>query len=115
MIRAYHDNVVIVLEEQERETASGITIVHDPKNNRRGIRTAKVVASGPGYWTRMGKFVENTVQPGQRVMVDALAGQDYRLDLSVPRHNKGTEFGELVGERGEFRIVREQEIHCVIE
>jgi hypothetical protein len=60
-------------------------------------------------------FVANEVQPGDRVIVDALAGQNYALDLSVPRHNKSTQFQELFGERGEFRIVREQEILAVFE
>jgi hypothetical protein len=59
--------------------------------------------------------VPNTVQPGDRVIVDARAGQNYDMDLTTPRHNKPTEFQELVGERGEFRIVREEEILAVIE
>jgi hypothetical protein len=58
--------------------------------------------------------VPNTVKVGDRVIVDALAGQNYALDLSVPRHNKTQEFQELFGDRGEFRIVREEEILGVL-
>jgi uncharacterized cupin superfamily protein len=33
----------------------------------------------------------------------------------VPRSNKSAEFQELFGDRGQFRIVREQEILAVLE
>jgi co-chaperonin GroES (HSP10) len=126
--RAYADNVVLAFEPRETETASGLSIVHSGKSGAREHRTAKVVASGPGYWQTMGKvdklgryekgfrrvFVPNTVKVGDRVIVDALAGQDYALDLNVPRHNKAQEFQELFGDRGEFRIVREEEILAVL-
>jgi co-chaperonin GroES (HSP10) len=122
--RAYADNVVIQIEPRETQTESGLTLVHGGKNGAREHRTARVVASGPGYYrskpggangTERGVFVPNEVKPGMRVIVDALAGQDYALDLSVPRHNKSAEFQELFGDKGEFRIVREEEILAVIE
>jgi co-chaperonin GroES (HSP10) len=120
--RAYADNVVLAFEPRETQTASGLSVVHSGKNGAREHRTARVVASGPGYWHRFGTsqrstrvFVENTVKVGDRVIVDALAGQDYRMDLSIPRHNKDQQFQELFGERGEFRIVREEEILGVLE
>ena len=129
MFRAYADNVVLALEPLEQQTASGLHTPHSGKNGARDHRIARVVQSGPGYWTRMGKrdargmyatgwrdvFVPNTVKPGERVIVDALAGQDYAMDLNVPRHNKNQEFQELFDERGEFRIVREEEILGVLE
>jgi len=122
--RAYADNVVIQIEPRETQTESGLTLVHGGKNGAREHRTARVVASGPGYYrskpggangTERGVFVPNEVKPGMRVIVDALAGQDYALDLSVPRHNKSAEFQELFGDKGEFRIVREEEILGVLE
>ena len=128
-MRAYADNVVLAFEPRETETKSGLSIVHSGKSGAREHRIARVVQSGPGYWTRMGNrdargmyatgwrdvFVPNTVKPGERVIVDALAGQDYAMDLSVPRHNKSQQFQELFGDRGEFRIVREEEILGVVE
>lgn len=115
MIRAYQDNVVIVLDPQETETKSGIAIVHNRSPGAREHRTARVIASGPGYHTRLGALVPNEVKAGDRVLVDAVAGQNYAMDLTVPRHNKSSQFGELFGDRGEFRIVREQEILGVLE
>lgn len=114
-IRAYQDNCIIVLEPIETETKSGLAIVHNRAPGAREQRTARVIASGPGYYTRLGALVPNTVKAGDRVMVDAMAGQNYAMDLTVPRHNKSAEFGELFGDRGEFRIVREQEILAVID
>jgi co-chaperonin GroES (HSP10) len=104
--RPYADNVVLTLEPIETTTASGIALVpHKPKH-----RTARVVFSGAGFWTRLNAFIPNESEPGQRVIVDALAGQNYDLDLTIPRHNKLSEFEELFGEKGEFRIVRQDDI-----
>ena len=112
--RAYADNVVIELEPAQTETASGIALV--PGGARaRDHRTARVIASGPGYRLGSGAFVPNEVRVGDRVLVDALCGQNYDMDLTVPRHNKSSEFQELFGDRGHFRIVREQEILAVFE
>ncbi len=130
MLRPLHDNVVIVLEPLETRTASGLSLVNlkDPKDRARASRTARVIASGPGYWySRRQKlssgqfsaptevFVSNETKPGDRVIVDANPGQDYRFDVTVPRTNGTTEFEEMVGEKGEFRIVREAEIYAVLE
>ena len=114
--RPYADNVLIVLEPEPTQTETGLHMVRLRGPGARYSRTARVIASGPGYFDeRLQRFVENTVRAGERVIVDAHAGQDYALDLTVPRHNKPTEFAELFGERGEFRVVREQEILGVID
>lgn len=126
MIRPLQDNVVLVLEPTGI-TQSGLHFVRDTK--RRGARAsvwARVVASGPGYYvprklplgdrkfTIEGRaFIPNETQPGDRVLINEDAGQDYMLDVSIPRHNVGHEFEELCGEKGQFRIVREQEIHLI--
>ena len=114
-LRAYADNVVLAFEPRETQTASGLALVHGAKTGARDHRIARVVASGPGYHKPSGLFVPNEVKTGDRVIVDALAGQNYQMDLSVPRHNKSQEFQELFGDRGEFRIVREEEILGVLE
>lgn len=111
-MRMYADNVCLVLEPMPTETPSGLAIIQSQAS--KGHRTARVLASGPGYLTRMGALVPNETKPGDRVVIDALAGQNYALDLNIPRHNKGAEFEELAGDRGEFRIVREEEILAIL-
>lgn len=105
--RCYQDNVVLRFVARASMTASGL---HLP-DTRQGEKTreAVVMAVGPGHRNRGGHFVATTVQVGARVLVDARAGQNYDLDLSVPRHNKPTEWADG---SGEFRIVREEEILC---
>lgn len=129
MIRPMHDNVLLVLEPLETMTASGLALPQRSAKTMRGSRTARVIASGPGYWyTRRQKlgdrqfsaptevFVPNETKPGDRVIIDADHGQDYKLDLEIPRHNLSTEFQELLGEKAEFRMVRESgEILAVLE
>lgn len=109
--RAYDDNVVIALEPIEQQTASGLTLIDSKQKHR----TAIVKAVGPGYINRGGFRVPMSVKVGDRVLVEPYAGQDYSADISIPRHNKDTRFQELFGERGEFRIVREEEILGVLE
>lgn len=117
MIRAYHDNVIIELEPLPTETKGGIVLPQSREAERRGHRMARVVASGPGYYTRLGAFVPNETKPGDRVIVDALAGQNYDFDFHVPRHNKPTEVTDLFRDGGgHFRIVRESgEILGIVE
>jgi co-chaperonin GroES (HSP10) len=117
MIRCYADNCLIELEPLETVSASGLALVHTRAPGAREHRFARVIASGPGYYTRLGALVPNTVQPGDRVVVDALAGDrmKYDWDISAPRQNKQPELDHLLGERGAFRVVREQEILCVVE
>lgn len=105
--RCYQDNVLLRFEELPKLSAGGL---HLP-DTRRGEKTrqAVVVAVGPGHTNRGGHFIPTTVKVGSRVVVDAQAGQNYELDLSVPRHNKPTEWADG---SGEFRIVREEEILC---
>lgn len=118
--RCYADNVLLELEPLETETKSGLSIVQHSRS-KRGIRTGIVRDSGPGYWGRPthaapgGVWHPNEVKPGDRVIVDALAGQDYTLDLNAPRQNKGAEWQALHGERGDFRMVRHDEIAAVVE
>lgn len=121
-VRMLQDNVLIRLDPPENVSRGG---VHLPENRQRPggreSRTATVLAVGPGYYQGCREcgctsvFVRTELKPGDRVVVDALAGQDYVLDVSVPRHNKGADFLRLLDERGEFRIAREGEILAVID
>lgn len=117
-MRPFMDNVFIELEPLP--TMQGA--LHLPQQTwlgARGSRIAKVIASGPGFYLNKAggargtvengrAFVPNQTKPGDRVIVDALAGTVYDGELSAPRHNKETQYGSL-------RVVREQEILGILE
>ena len=119
MMRPYADNVWIELEPLPTQTASGLFIPQQSRAGARGSRMATVVASGPGHYrqrrdgangTRDSVFIPNETKPGDRVIVDAMAGQAVQgleLELSLPRHNPHGDFGDS-------RIVREAEILAII-
>ena len=107
-IRMYQDNVAVRLEPLEQVSAGGL---HLPQSRKEKTRSATVLAVGPGHY-KGATFVPTQVQVGDRVIIDQIAGQNYDLDLSVPRHNKPTNWAD---ERGEFRIIREDEILAVVE
>lgn len=110
-IRAIQDNVVVRFLPRETVTAGGIHVPQTLARRKTGTREAEVMAVGPGHYRDSGHggLVPTTVRVGEVVLVDEQAGQDYRMDLNVPRHNKGAELSD------EFRIVREDEIHAVVE
>lgn len=117
--RPYADNVFIKLEPLDK-----IGSIHLPENADRaikGCRVGRVLKAGPGYWGRptylhpKGIFHQSEINAGDRVVVAWLAGNIYDWDLTKPRLNERAEFEALDGERGEFRMVREQEIIAVIE
>lgn len=125
-MKMYADNVAITLEPLELMTQSGLHLPQRTEAGAMGVRYARVLASGPGYYlTKRGgagstverpkAFIANQTKPGDRVLVPALCGTNFDMDLSIPRHNKGQEFKELLGEAGEFRIVRESEILAIVE
>lgn len=109
-LRAHQDNVVLLFEP-----ASSLSTVLHVMESKPKHRLARVMLSGPGYITKHGVLVENTVRERDRVVVDAIAGQDYALDINIPRHNAKSEFESMFGNSGNFRVVREQEILGVIE
>jgi len=109
-IRAYADNVIVRLEALPDRSEGGLHLPQNRQERRTGTRKAHVLAVGPGHRDARGVLIPTEVRPGDVVYIDALAGQDYSLDLNVPRHNKPSGWAD---ERGEFRIIREQEIHAV--
>ncbi len=125
-MRCYADNVALILEPLEVMTQGGLHLPQRTERGALGCRFAKVIASGPGHWAqRRGgagstvemaqAFVPNETKPGDRVLLPALSGTNFDLDISIPRHNKGEGFRELLGDKGEFRIVREAEILGIVE
>jgi len=113
-IRATQDNVIIRFIPEASETKGGLFLPQNRKRDKRGVRQAEVIAVGPGYYrdSGHGRFIPTTVKVGEIVLVDELAGQDYSLDINVPRQNKHADWADA---SGDFRIVREEEIHAVIE
>lgn len=117
-VRCYADNVLIELEPLETTTASGLAMVHTRAPGAREHRFARVVASGPGHKKKCcGAFVPNETKPGDRVLVDALAGDKMKwdFDISAPRQNNHGDMDHLLGERGAWRMVREEEILAIVE
>lgn len=116
MIRAYMDNVIVKILPPAETTKSGLIHIPATAGGPNGKQTvfAEVVASGPGWLMRNGRgpLVPNESRPGDVVVIDALAGQDFSMDLNVPRHNKDAGWAS---DQGQFRIVREDEIHGVVE
>lgn len=114
MIRAVQDNVIVRFLPEPEQTSGGLFIPQTAKANRRGVKRAEVLAVGPGYYrdSGHGRFIPTTLKVGEVVLVDALAGQDYCLDINTPRHNKGVEWAD---NQGNFRVVREDEVLAVIE
>ena len=128
-IRPTQDNVVIRLLPEPRQTAGGIVIPQqaDPRRAT-DVRRAEVVAVGPGHYRKRKRqlgsteYTEDTMvlvptelRPGDVILVHARAGQDYTWDLNIPRHNKPVELTEMGDQRGEFRIIREDEALGVLE
>jgi len=116
-MKPYADNVLIQLEPLPSLSEGGLHLPQQSRQGARGSRTAKVLASGPGHYrqtrdsangTRDQAFIPNETREGDRVLVDALAGQAWESDMSMPRHNKGGDFGDT-------RIVREAEILAILE
>lgn len=125
--RPLADNVLIVLEPEITETRSGIAMVRQRSAGARFSRTARVLESGKGYHGRPsylhpeGFFHPNTLKPGDRILVDALAGNNWDMDVSAPRNNGAdTRIPErqglrLTGEKSEVRVIREAEALAILE
>ena len=115
-MKPYADNVVVRLHPLETMSAGGLHLPQQSRQGARGSRRATVVASGPGHYrqvrdgangSRDQTFIKNETREGDVVLVDALAGQAWEADMSMPRHNKGGDFGDT-------RIVRESEILAIL-
>ena len=119
-IRPKDDNVLIILKPKPTVSRGGVHMV-EMNRRARQTREALVVRVGPGYYGKpnykfpAGPFHPTMLKAGQRILVDENAGQDYALDFTAPRHNKGAEFQKLCGRKGEFRFIREDEALAVLE
>lgn len=122
-VRPIADNVFIALEPYQDAPDTGregLVVVRSEQTKKRGVRAARVLASGPGYLTKQGVFIPNETRVGDRVAVSALAGQDWSLDFDAPRSNANAEHPDaasfaVLGGRSDVRCVREDEILCVLD
>ncbi len=121
MLRMLADNVLISLEPPPSETASGIAIVHTRAPGAKEHRTARVLSVGPGHYPGCKScggvkraFIPTSLVAGDRIMVDATCGQSWSFDVSSVRQNERTEFDAMLGERGNYRVIREAEALAVI-
>ena len=122
MLRMIADNALIQLEPPPSETASGIAIVHSRAPGAREHRTARVIAVGPGHSPGCkscggvkSAFIPTTLVAGDRILVDAMSGQKWDFDVSAVRQHECAEFDSVLGERGDFRVIREAEALAVLD
>ena len=115
------DNVLVVLEPEATETKSGIAIVHTRAPGAKEYRTARVLSVGPGHHPgckscggQKATFIPTTLVAGDRVLVTATCGNKWDFDVSSVRQNDHPEFDSMLGERGEFRVIRESEALAVL-
>lgn len=121
MIRMLADNALIALEPLPKETASGIALP-DRKAKTNEHRFARVLSVGPGHSPGCkvcsgvkSVFIPTTLRVGDRIIVGALSGNRWDLDVSSVRQNERADFDALLGERGEYRVIREAECLAVID
>lgn len=118
-IKMVQDNVLLGLLPDPEMTASGLLFV--PKTAKQApttTRLARVLAVGPGHHAgrnARGGFIPTTVQAGQTVLVDRVAGQDWTLDNTEPRHHQDEAGNPVAIEWDGYRVVREDEILAVVE
>ena len=120
-VRMTQDNCLIVLEPAPTETASGIAMVHTRAPGAKEHRTARVLSVGPGHHPgckscggQRSAFIPTTLVAGDRILVSATCGHKWDMDVSAVRQNEHSDFDNILGERGEFRIIREAEAHAVL-
>jgi co-chaperonin GroES (HSP10) len=117
---AYADNVLLELLPHETQTSSGIHLARLSADRPTEHRKARVLATGPGRYTRLGALVPNGVAPGDIVIVSATCGDKANwssFDVGdAPRANEeNARVSAIDGERGTFRVVRAEEILAVVE
>ena len=76
-LRPILDRIIIKTQDPEQSTAGGI-IIANAKNE--GIVEAEVLAVGPGTYDKKDNFVVPEVKPGDRILVNNMAGQKFNHD-----------------------------------
>ena len=71
------DRVVVMPEDAEEKTASGIIL---PDTAQEKPQMGKIVAAGPGKISDNGNVVEMTLQEGDKVLYGKYSGTEITLD-----------------------------------
>lgn len=83
-IQPLHDRVVIVPEEKEKVTASGIVIPDTASKEKPQLGI--VIAVGPGGFDDSGKRKPMTVKEGDKVLFGKYSGDDIELPTKDGKH-----------------------------
>ena len=76
-INPLSDRVVVMPEDAEEKTASGIIL---PDTAQEKPQMGKIVAAGPGKISDNGNVVEMTLQEGDKVLYGKYSGTEITLD-----------------------------------
>ena len=76
-IKPILNKIIVKLQDPEKETAGGL-IIASAKNE--GVVEGDVLAVGPGAYDDKGKFVEVTIKPGSKILVNAGAGMPLKFE-----------------------------------
>lgn len=91
-------NHSLLVHPREEETSKGGIVFPQGQNTEAGLRIAKVVEVGPGYWHALtGRRIPVGVRPGQNILMTRFAGAIVRVrDI-------------------ELRVIQENDIACIYE
>jgi chaperonin GroES len=101
-VHPIRDMVLVKYEEPPKQTASGLLHLPPPEKT---VKTAKVLAVGPGRMTEHGILVAPSVAVGERVIV-----QEYNMQQRATRVGDGEENVFLVPEMDIPAVIGERVI-----
>ena len=76
-IRPLNDRVIVLREEEEQKSTGGIII---PDTAKEKPQRGKVIAVGPGKFSKDGKRIPMDVKSGDRVFFAKYSGTDIKID-----------------------------------
>ena len=76
-IRPLNDRILVIREEEERQSVGGIII---PDTAKEKPQRGKVIAAGSGKMGEDGKRIPLEVKEGDRVLFSKYAGTEIKLD-----------------------------------
>lgn len=121
--RMLQDNVLLWLYPTQRQTRGGI-VIPDSVRLRKRHRVGLVCAAGPGFHVPRrdvdgvysSTFIATTLKVGDNVVIAWNGGNNFAWDVSAIRHHERAQDFAIIGDmEGEFRIIREQEAHAIVE
>lgn len=94
--RPIQDRVFVEVDQQDSNITTGgiVVIEHNPAQKR----TGRILASGPGYHDEKGRFIPNTLKPGDRVVLGSYAGTEITLEGKTFRVMREGDIAGLVDE-----------------